>query len=345
MSFRVAEIEQQLREIWKGFSETGHKGDAVTRAQVMNLIAYSSSKDADAQISQILAGVSVENPGRMIVLIRDRELPESVINSWVNALCHIASGGRQQVCCEQIVIHAGERDPFRWSSVVLPLIVPDVPVFLWWNDPPHADLPLLNAILEATDRLILDSSLASDFNTIVELMQQHGEWLAISDLNWARLTPWRQAIAGFYDHLACGRRLQEIHRIEIVTESNSEQTGSASLLIGWFASGLGWKRAGKSGLHNAQQMPVAVNIDRRPGASDRLLEVNLLGPDAKYSVSLMEDSLHLQTRATIRNKDRGTQVVKLPDQTLSGLIRREVSILGRDEIYEKSLRFLTDKTP
>jgi hypothetical protein len=59
----------------------------------------------------------------------------------------------------------------------------------------------------------------------------------------------------------------------------------------------------------------------------------------------MEDSLHLQTKATIRNKDRGTQVVKLPDQTLSGLIRREVSILGRDEIHERALGFLTEKTP
>ncbi|MGH9857188.1 MAG: glucose-6-phosphate dehydrogenase assembly protein OpcA, partial [Acidobacteriota bacterium] len=191
MSLKVAEIEQQLRDIWKGFSEKAQKGQPVTRAQVMNLIVYTSDKNADQEITQVLADVSEDSPGRMIVLIRDAEIPGSELNSWVNALCHLSSGGRKQVCCEQIMIHAGERDPYQWSSIVLPLIMPDVSVFLWWKDHPEADLPLLNAILEVCDRLILDSSSCRNLKSIVGLMDAHGEWLAISDLNWARLTPWR----------------------------------------------------------------------------------------------------------------------------------------------------------
>jgi glucose-6-phosphate dehydrogenase assembly protein OpcA len=38
------------------------------------------------------------------------------------------------------MIHAGERDASLWSSVVLPLLVPDLPVFLWWLDRPDSDL-------------------------------------------------------------------------------------------------------------------------------------------------------------------------------------------------------------
>jgi hypothetical protein len=101
MSLKIAELEQQLRDIWKGFSKSEKTEHAVTRARVMNLIAYTSDKDPDAEISQVLADVSNESPGRMIVLIRDSGLSASVINGWVNALCHKAAGGRKQVCASR----------------------------------------------------------------------------------------------------------------------------------------------------------------------------------------------------------------------------------------------------
>ena len=338
MILKVAEIEQQLREIWKGFSQDGQKGQAITRAQVMNLIVYTSGKKADSEISQVLADVSVDSPGRMIVLIQDTDFPRSALNSWVNALCHLSSGGRKQVCCEQIMIHSGDRDPFQWSSIVLPLIVPDVPVFLWWQDHPEADLPLLNAILEVCDRLVLDSSPCSSYKSLIDLMDTHGEWLAISDLNWARLTPWRHALAGFYDHPACGTRLGDIVRIEIDCESLFDAAGQAYLLLGWLASSLNWKWTGTLQLQSDTGNLIQIEMNRKSNSSDRLLAVNLRSANAEYKVSLTKDSLYLQTEIVIDQKGRGAQLVRVSPQSLSDLIGKEVSIPGHDAVYERSIR-------
>ena len=342
MILKVAEIEQQLRDIWKGFSQNEQKNQAITRAQVMNLIVYTSDKEADAEINQVVADVSVDNPGRMIVLIQDTDLPASALNAWVNALCHLSSGGRRQVCCEQIMIHAGDRDPFQWSSIVLPLIVTDVPVFLWWQDHPEADLPLLNAILEVCDRLILDSSSCRSFRSLIDLMDTHGEWLAISDLNWARLTPWRHAVAGFYDHLACEKRLGNIERIEIECDSPFEGAGQAYLLLGWLASSLSWKWTDTLRMQSASGNSIEIAISRKSNSADKLLSVILRSTDAEYRVSLAKDSQYLQTEVIIQQQRRAAQLVRIPPQSLSFLIAKEVSIPGHDAVYERSIRSIPD---
>jgi glucose-6-phosphate dehydrogenase assembly protein OpcA len=338
MSFKVAEIEQQLRDIWKGFSRNSQKAEAVTRAQVMNLIVYASEKNADAEVSQVLADVAEVSPGRMIVLIRDADLRGSNLNSWVNALCHLSSGGRKQVCCEQIMIHAGERDPHQWSSIVLPLIVPDVPVFLWWKENPDTNLPLLNAILEVCDRLILDSSSCRNLQTIIDLMESHGEWLAISDLNWARLTPWRQAVARFYDHPACGTNLGEVGRIEIESESPFAGAGQADLLLGWLASSLKWKWTPEHRLQTSAGKPIEIQAKHQISLNDRLLKVNFISAKAEYRVSFAQDSMYLQTEIIIDGVQHGTHLVRVSSQSLSDLIAMEVSIIGHDAVYERSIR-------
>jgi glucose-6-phosphate dehydrogenase assembly protein OpcA len=337
MSLKVAEIEQQLRDIWKGFAKDGQKEQAVTRAQVMNLIVYTSDKNADAEINQVLADVSEQSPGRMIVLFRDAEMPASELNSWVNALCHVSSGGRKQVCCEQIMIHAGPRDPHQWSSIVLPLVVRDVPVFLWWDDHPESDPPLLNAILEVCDRLILDSSPCRSLKSIVGLMETHGEWLGISDLNWARLTPWRYALAGFYDNPSFQNRLQEMKRIEIESESPFEGAGQADLLLGWLSSSLNWKWKA-SGLETAEGNSIQVVTKHQTRSSDRLLRVKLLSSNAEYRVSVAQDSRYLQAEILSDSQQTGTHLVRVPSQSLSDLIAKEVSITGHDAVYERSIR-------
>ena len=340
MSLKIAELERQLRDIWKGFSKNEQLEQAVTRARVMNLIVYTSNKDADPEISQVLADVSNESPGRMIVLIRDSGLPASVINGWVNALCHKAAGGRKQVCCEQIMIHAGERDASQWSSVVLPLLVPDLPVFLWWHDRPDSDLDLLNAVLEACDRLIIDSALLRELSSIFELMKTHGDWLSISDLNWARLTPWRSAIAGFYEHPVCRPCFDELTHIEVECASPFQESRNALLLLGWLASSLNWKWAERPHLQNSKQQRITVTLHCSQSNSDQLRSVRLISRDSEFVVSVLPDALYLQSEITIQKEKRGTQLVKLPEQNLSAFLNKEVTILGHDRIYERAIQFL-----
>jgi len=332
---KVAEIEEQLREIWKGFSKY-HPDQAVTRAQVMNLIVYVPHSESENEVSLTLADVAHQSPGRMIVLMHHSE---PTMSSWVNALCHLSSGGRKQVCCEQIMIRGANESPLQWSSAVLPLLVPDLPVFLWWHESVRVNTDLLKVLTESVDRLIIDTSRAEgDHHEVLSLMKEQGEWLAISDLNWAALTPWRAAVAGLYDHPECRPCLENLNRIEIECESQFRECRQAQLFTGWMASTMNWKWAGRPNLVNGARKIVIVETHASSGNQDRLVLVRLRSDRSEFVVS--RQGQYLRCEIVIEGRNRGSQLIQLPLESLSTFLSKELMILGHDRIYEKAIRFL-----
>ena len=338
MTVRVAEIEHQLREIWKGYSRS-ESAQPVTRAHVMNLIVHTSNPQTEPDITKALADISTQSPGRMIVLIQDSSLSNGTMNSWVNALCHLASGGRKQICCEQIVIHGAKATGLQWSSVVLPLLIPDLPIFLWWHDPPNVSSDLLGELAAASDRLIIDTKSSPDFSSIVSLMEEDKD-LSISDLNWTRITPWRCALAAFYEHPLCRICIQDLRRIEIDFSSTLNHNGQAYLLLAWFGSSLGWEWSDKTHFKNATGKNVEAQLNKTTNAVDQVLAVRLYSADGEFKVFVSADGMHLQTEILVASNAVAGEVVRLPQVSLSALLSQEVSILGHDAIYERSLRFL-----
>src|SRR5439155_920387 len=80
---------------------------------------------------------------------------------------------------------------------------PDLPVFLWWTGTPPIGSRSFGDLLRLTDRLIVDSA---DFArpevtlpTIARISETaHGRF-GLTDLNWTRLTPWREIATAFFD--------------------------------------------------------------------------------------------------------------------------------------------------
>jgi glucose-6-phosphate dehydrogenase assembly protein OpcA len=159
-------------------------------------------------------------------------------------------------------------------------------------------------------------------------------------LNWARLTPWRTAIAGFFDDPACRPCFDALTQIDIECDSPLHESRKALLLIGWLASSLNWKWAEKPDLQNSKQMPISVNLNCRKRDIDQLRSVKLTSRDSEFLISLMPDELYLRSKITIQKEKRGTQLIKLPEQTLSAFLNKELTILGHDRIYERAIQFL-----
>src|SRR5207248_159896 len=65
-------------------------------------------------------------------------------------------GGREQVSCEHILIRARGDVDDRIASAVIPLLLPDLPVFLWWTGTPPLDAPHFEELVGLADRLIVD---------------------------------------------------------------------------------------------------------------------------------------------------------------------------------------------
>ncbi len=197
----------------------------------------------------------------------DRSAPARDIEMYVTAFC----GGQQRspskhLCCEEITLTAQGRFVSELPSAALPLLVPDLPVFLWWREQLGVEDRLFSQLCMAADRVVIDSAdfqdPAADLVTVAQLFKRKGdEAIVLSDLNWARLTPWRASLANFYDVEDYCAQLDQITEVSITfvaeTRKPSSVSSQALLIVGWLASRLKWRFA------SATKMPlVALNFEK-----------------------------------------------------------------------------------
>ena len=78
--------------------------------------------------------------------------------------------------------------------------------------------------------------------------QLKSQWpkIAVTDMNWGRLTPWREMVAGFFDPPNIRPYLDRIGHVNIEYAMPESHHGpinrsQALLVAGWLASRLGWE--------------------------------------------------------------------------------------------------------
>jgi glucose-6-phosphate dehydrogenase assembly protein OpcA len=264
---------------------------------------------------------------------------------------------------EQILARVrGDADD-RLASVVIPLLVPDLPVFLWWTGTPPHDTRRYDELIAVADRLIVDSS---DFarpdvtlREISELARTHGgRRFGVTDLNWTRLTPWRELAAGFFDVEAWRPRLDEISGVRVGfgvdMDGRDIHPSQALLLVGWLASRLRWMRNGK--LAPSEAGGLLFQMARRDGAPidirvrprfERGIEpgdTSGIRLQARHDRSLYEfvlkrapDPRHITASVVVDGTTRSMRVVPLPTLGIEDLLREELAIVGSDHVFEEAL--------
>ena len=87
-------------------------------------------------------------------------------------------------------------------------------------------------------------TIAHNRGRFLTLLTHAPEGLGVRDLNWSRLTAWRDLIAQFFDPPALRRYAREICEVEIVRSvaSPANIPTRTLLLTGWLASRLNWQR-------------------------------------------------------------------------------------------------------
>jgi glucose-6-phosphate dehydrogenase assembly protein OpcA len=237
------------------------------------------------------------------------------------------------------MIRGGDQIPLQWSSAALPLFVPDLPSFLWWHDGLNENRELLNILSEAVNRLIIDSS-RTDGSTVRSLMKEKSNSVAISDLNWAGLTPWRTAIAGLYDHPQCKLCMESLSLIEIDCETPFKESLQAQLLVSWIASALKWKWGERPNLINSTQAVSKVIIHAKKNSDEKLQRVRLVSGRSEFVISDESNCPYLRCEIFVEGKSLGSQVIHVPPRSLSKELSKELSILSHDQVYERTIRFL-----
>ena len=221
----VNAIEKSLADLWRGEKKEGDH--AVTRAALWNVVAHTSTSDHHATASETLSLAAASVPQRTIV-VRANPEGERDLASWISANCHRIGGG-QQVCSEEICIVASGEYVARVPPVVNALLIPDMPVAVWWiGDLPNEHESYVESLLEPADRLIIDSvyfDSPADLALISRVAAQTST--APADLNWVRLEEWRTAAASVFDPASMRERLRSIRRLRVSAASSRDFFGES----------------------------------------------------------------------------------------------------------------------
>jgi glucose-6-phosphate dehydrogenase assembly protein OpcA len=232
-------IELRLADIWR--EQEAEEERAVTRAALWNVVAHTWTGEQHARASEVLGRASASVPQRTIVVRADPG-GKGEMSSWISANCHLIGGGDRQVCSEEVDIVATGDRVHHVPPLVASLLLPDMPVAVWWlgHLPAERD-EYIETLLEHADRLIVDSAefgKASDFELLAQIAES--TTTAPADLNWARIEEWRASTAMLFDPPAMRERLRSITKVR-VTSGGGQSLGERSealLYVAWLQAQL-----------------------------------------------------------------------------------------------------------
>jgi glucose-6-phosphate dehydrogenase assembly protein OpcA len=356
----VGKIEKELAAMWKpaASGEGSNAESGVTRACALNLMVYAAAGEDRTKIDEMLEVVNEQHPGRTLVLLADRAATEPRLEAYVSTRCRLLGGSGKQVCGEQVTIEAAGAAIETVASAIAPLLVPDVPIFLWWKDIPHYEDKLFSRMTKMADRVVLDSSCFDhpheDLRRLSQIIKEHPQFMTASDLNWGRLTAWRTLLASFWDVLDYRPHLDKIDRVLVEYDAPDCAAGEiapkALLVVGWLASRLGWSIEGKGAREgggasfqfdaNGRKINIEMRATERAGHVDgMLISVALSNGEAgaQFRVAFTDDRKNLATEARIDDKHVVGRVLSYEQKTEGQRLSRELSLLKRDQVYEQAL--------
>jgi len=237
------QILKGLGKLWTslGEEEKQHGKPTVLRACAMTLIIATDEADVGFAASQIISELMHEHPARGIVLAVSKDA-ENDLQARVLAQCWKPFGKAQQICCEQIEITAR---PGSWPNAaptLAGLTAADLPVFFWCRhqgalrkDASAQDKAGLEAIAKLATKLIVDTAGMSAADGIELLTRWQGEGKTVADLEWTRLTPWREPLAHLFDNAERENKFSSFHSLEI-EHSEDKPPIAALYLAGWLSA-------------------------------------------------------------------------------------------------------------
>ena len=157
-----------------------------------------------AKARATLAGLLERHPARTIFLI---PCPgsEAKIDTRVELKDFQLQGVSREVLSEVIEIRLRGPAAQHPGSIVLPLLVSDLPVFCRWRGEPDWGSVPLGEILGVTDRLVVDSSewreVPKAYACLVDLFDS----VAVSDIAFSRTLPWRRRLADLWPGIKTDR--------------------------------------------------------------------------------------------------------------------------------------------
>jgi glucose-6-phosphate dehydrogenase assembly protein OpcA len=287
-------------KINKALVDVREKGGSIALGRVLTLVIVTEDAASEDPIAAANAA-SFEHPCRVIVVARGSKRASPRLDAQIRV-------GGDAGASEVVVLRLYGPLVDHGASVVVPLLLADAPVVVWW--PGEApEIPADDPIGMLGERRITDAS--SSKRPIAQLTKRRDSYRpGDTDLAWTRITRWRGLLASCLD--------QPPHdKITEASVAGAADSPSADLLAAWLALALKVpvkriKSPAKSGpgLHS-------VVLCRRAG------DISLIRPQT--------------ITAELRVANQPERHVALPRRGLRDCLSEELRRLDADDVYAEVL--------
>lgn len=346
-------------------------GSDVMRANTLNLVAAAPSLEIAEMIMSTVSQLKDFLPSRTIIVINDPALTRP--KTWhVDLQINETSTGDDTpgILFETITFWTDQSSAGALSSVVSPLLISELPTFLWWPSGEFIDNAIFEDLALIADRLVFDSArLGNDAHAVADyrtLIDEETDPL-VGDFTWLRLAPWRQLVAQFFDPADTHKSLRNIDTVSIAYAQERRDRGSgfaaALLICGWLGSRLGWevieplepRKAGgwtafmaatdESG--RAREINIRLTPDATPGAKFSLRSVEILTNHDTTGRFLIQrnDQDDLITSSETSFSPYVSRMVYSRRHSTVEMLGEELQRFGPDRIFEDAIRLATRLLP
>lgn len=293
-------VDTNASQIAAEFVRERRRAGSPTMGMVMTLVIVMTEEDAEESLRAARLA-SHEHPGRVLAVIigsgrgRGRIVAdvEVGVRAWTGEIAQIRLSG-------EVTKHA--------ASVVLPLLLPDSPVVVWWPGRAPAD-PARDPIGQLGQRRITDAA-ALPRGQKKALLEQCANYApGTTDLAWTRVTPWRALLAASLDQ----------HHVKVTSAVVAAErvSPSADLLSAWLAEALN------------------ISVTREVSDGPGITEVTLNSKEGPISISRYDGLL-----GTLSTPGQPDRPVALKRRSLPELLAEEMRHLDEDDVYAAVTRYL-----
>ncbi len=285
-------IDTTSSKIAAQFVRSRTRAGSPAMGMVMTLIIVTPEDDA-VEAMEAARRASREHPSRVLGVILGDARGASQVNAQVGS--GDGWGGETALIRlkGEVVKHA--------ESVVLPLLLPDSPVAIWWPTAPPVD-PAADPLGALARRRITDSASVTRGKSTAMLAQCEVYSPGNTDLSWTRLTPWRALLAAALDQ----------HPLKVTGAAVTAEriSPSADLLVAWLADRL------------------KVKVTRRNSNGLGITEVTMDTRQGPITISRADGRL-----ASFSSPHRPDRPVALKRREVPALLSEELRRLDEDDIY------------
>ncbi|MEI6233711.1 MAG: glucose-6-phosphate dehydrogenase assembly protein OpcA [Planctomycetota bacterium] len=344
------------------FHSDGNNGGS--QPCLSNLVIYTEEAADEQLIRDTITQYILKHPCRVIVIF---SLPRSAISRLDGSFsAHTFNDSTgKSVACDQFTLHVSGSAVKELASAIQPLLVADLPINVWWRGNFLSQRIIVEQMLAFADRFIYDgvnwTNLHFTVMQVDDFFTRHEEKVAFTNFNWARLRPWRECAADFFDAGMFENEIWELNtvRIEYMSMPGMEEGYQfrALLLLSWLAVQLEWvPETGTPGMDdvrlefkdkrgenvNAELVMLPQSTPTSQGLQRVVMSIHTAD---RFHAFIVERDHH-DRLMILRHDDTHTQRVlrTFPhaDSKPSDLLLRELGRRQRSRVFEKSFKLASN---